>query len=91
MNNYEGIEAYFDNCVIEPVEKKQILVTDNGRLETYGKVVVVGPDVKHTHVGDYIAFELWDVRDCSLNDKKLYVVSEQRFILKIPVSAIMVA
>jgi len=80
------VKPYFEYVLLEPVEKKQILVSDTSKLETYGKVVAVGPEVTNTAVGDYVAFELWDVKDCSINDKKLYTVQESRLILKIPVS-----
>ncbi len=77
-------QPYFEYVLIEPIEKKQVLVADTAKLETFGKVVSVGPEVQHTKVGDYVAFELWDVKDCSVNDKKLYTVQESRLIIKLP-------
>lgn len=82
----DNVTPYFEYVLIEPVEKKQILVADNAKLETYGKVVAIGKEVTETQVGDYVAFELWDVKDCSVNDKKLYTVKESMLILKIPSS-----
>lgn len=80
----DNATPYFEYVLIEPVEKKQILVSDNSKLETYGKVVAIGKEVTETNIGDYVAFELWDVKDCSVNDKKLYSVQESKLILKIP-------
>lgn len=91
QENKEEVIPYFEYVLIEPVEKKQILVAENAKLETYGKVVAIGPEVTHTKVGDYVAFELWDVKDCSLNAKKLYTVKESQLILKIPMSLVLAA
>lgn len=77
---------YQDYLLIEPVEKKQVLVAETGKLETFGKVINKGKGVVETKIGDYVAFELWDVKDCSINGKKLYAVPESRLILKIPMS-----
>lgn len=78
---------YFEYVLIEPVEKKQIIIAEKAKLETFGKVVAIGPDVSsNTNIGDYVAFEMWDVKDCSINEKKLYLVQESRLILKIPMS-----
>lgn len=85
------VVPYFEYVLVEPVAKKQVLVKDTDRLETYGKVVAIGKDVTDTKIGEYVAFELWDVKDCSINGKKLYSVSEARLILKIPVSYIELA
>lgn len=84
--NSSDVIPYFEYVVVEPIEKKQILVADNAKLETFGKVVAIGPEVSTTKVGEYVAFELWDVKDCSINDKKLYTVQESRLILKVPMS-----
>lgn len=82
----DNVTPYFEYVIVEPVQKKQVLVSESGKLETFGKVVAVGPDATSTKVGDYVAFEMWDVKDCSINEKKLYSVQESRLILKIPVS-----
>ncbi len=85
------ITPYFTYVLVEPVEKKQVLVSDTARLETYAKVVAIGPDVTQTKVGDYVAFEMWDVKDCSINGTKLYTVAEERLILKVPVQIAVVS
>ncbi len=77
---------YSDYLCLEPVERKQVLVAETGNLQTFGKVIAVGKEVVDTVVGDYVAFELWDLRDFTVNDKKYYFVKEQEAICKIPVS-----
>lgn len=88
---------------IEPVEKKQILVADTGRLETFGKVIAMANDLQKfvtqdvvggtytTHgtdiqIGDYVAFELWDVKDISTNEKKYYLIRAEEIICKVRMS-----
>lgn len=82
----DNATPYFEYVLVEPVMKEDIVLADTGKLETFGKVVAVGPEVTNTKIGDYVAFELWDIKDCSINAKKLYSVQESRLILKIPVS-----
>ncbi len=77
---------YFDYVLIEPVEVKQVLISDTKKIETFGKVLSVGKDVRDTKVGDVVAFEMWDVKDCSINEKKLYLVQESRLIFKFDLS-----
>jgi len=86
---------------IEPVERKQVLVSDSAHLETFGKVVAVAddltvvsdatsigicsvkqPDIK---VGDYVAFEMWDVKDISTADKKYFLIKADEIICKVTV------
>ncbi len=63
--------------VVEPIEKKEVLIKDNeAKLNLYAKVLAVGPDVKYTQVGDYISFDLWGLTDKEINGKMYYFVSE---------------
>lgn len=77
------IKPCFNQILIEPVEKKQTLVSDEKSLCEYGKVIAVGEDVKTIKEGDVIAFLLWGINHLDLEDgKRLYFVSEDpRFIL----------
>lgn len=68
---------------IEPVAKHQVLVSDIGRLETFGKVIAIPEDESEIQVGDYVAFELWDVKDVSQGDKKYYMVKAYEIICKV--------
>ncbi len=77
---------YTNYLCLEPVKVEQVLVGDTGSLQTFGKVLAVGADVEHTEVGDYVAFELWDLKDFSKDEKKYYFVQEDKAICKLPVS-----
>lgn len=68
---------------LQPIEKEQVLVSDTGNLQTFGKVLAIGKDVTDTNVGDLVAFELWDLRDFSINDTKNYFIKESESICKI--------
>lgn len=81
--NPSNIVPYSDYMLIEPVEKTQVLVSDTGSLQTFGKVVAIGKEVSETKVGDHVAFELWDLKDFSINDKKNYFVKESEVICKL--------
>lgn len=85
MNN-DFLIPYSNELCIEPVEKKQILVSDQGSLQTYGKVLAKGKDVSETEVGDYLAFEIWDDRSVDINDKRYHFIKEDKIICKIPQS-----
>lgn len=72
---------------VEPVEKKQLLVADTGRLENFGKVIAVSNSMMEqdygVKVGDYVAFEMWDIKDLSTNDKKYYLIKAEEVICKL--------
>lgn len=78
-----NIIPYEDYLCVQPVAKKQVLVSDSGNLQTFGKVLSTGEEVKHTKVGDYVAFELWDLKDFSINEEKYYFVKECEVICKV--------
>lgn len=79
------IEPYTDYLCLEPVEKKDGPVADTGNLQTFGKVIAIGPNVTSTKVGDYVAFELWDLKDFTIDEKKYYFVREAEAICLIQV------
>lgn len=89
--NEEFLIPYTNELCIEPVKKEQLIVTDTGNLQTYGKVLATGDEVLKTKVGDYIAFEVWDDRTVDIHDKRYHFVKEDKAICKIPLSFIMVA
>lgn len=75
---------YGDFIYISPVERKQIL---GNTLSTVGKVIAVGDEAVNTHIGDMVAFELWDKPEFVLpNDKVYHFVREKDLIAKIPLS-----
>lgn len=76
------IKPLFSQLQIEPVEKKQTLVSEEPSLCEYGKVVAIGPDVKCVKVGDTVGFLVWGVNHLEIEGKKYYFVDEdRRFIL----------
>lgn len=84
MNDF--LIPYTNELCIEPVKKEQILVSDQGNLQTYGEVIAAGPEVENTKVGDYVAFEIWDDRAIDINDKRYHFIKEDKAITKIPTS-----
>ena len=46
------IKPFGNQILVEPVEQKQVLVSQQKSLCEYGKVLAVGSDVKHVKVGD---------------------------------------
>lgn len=78
------IIPYTDYLYIEPIEAKQVMVSDNRRLERYGRVLAIGKEVVDTKVGDYIAFEMWDLKEFTTSDGKAYkFVSEREAICRL--------
>lgn len=77
------IIPYGEYLYVEPVEKGQVLVSERATLQTYGKVLEIGDEVKRTGVGDVVAFELWDLCNFSLDGKEKYFVKESNVICKL--------
>lgn len=48
---------YGDYLYLEPIMDKGVL---QKTLNSYAKVLAIGPDVKDTQIGDYVAYEKWD-------------------------------
>jgi co-chaperonin GroES (HSP10) len=74
------IKPYTDYLYIKPVEKAQVLVSDNKSLQTYGEVFAVGPDVADTKVGNIVAFELWDKPEFEMNGETYHFVRQRDII-----------
>ena len=71
-----NIIPFGDQILIEPFEKKQVLVSEQRSLSKYGKVIAIGEDVQKVKVGDMIAFIDWGMNSVDINEKKLYFVRE---------------
>lgn len=74
--NSSTIRPFGSNILVEPVEKKQILVSDQKSLCEYGKVVAIGSEVKEIKVGDTVGYLVWGVNSLQVEDKKYYFVPE---------------
>lgn len=83
MESKINIVPYGEYLAIEPVTREQVLVSDSGNLQTFGKVTAIGKDVTDTNIGDYVAFELWDLRSFDIEESKYYFVKESEIICKI--------
>lgn len=70
------------NILIQPAARTQVLVTDQGSLCEYGKVVAIGDDVTKIKVGDTIGFLVWGIQKLDIRDTIYYFVPENSdFIL----------
>jgi hypothetical protein len=76
------IRPFGNNILIQPAAKSQVLVSDQGTLCEYGKVVAIGNDVIHVKVGDSIGFLVWGINKLDVNDEIFYFINESSdFIL----------
>lgn len=75
---------YTDYLYIKPVEEKgELQIT----LNHYAEVIAIGPDVKNTKVGDFVAFEKWDKPEFPLKDGSIcHFLREHEAICKLPAS-----
>lgn len=77
-----NIIPFGNNLLVEPIEKKQILVSDRKSLCEYGTVVAIGSDVKTVKVGDTVGYLVWGVNSLQINEKTYYFIPEdQEFLL----------
>jgi len=81
MEKYE-IKPFGDQILIEPITKKQTLISDQKSLCEYGEVIAIGDEVKKIKVGQKIGFLIWGLNSLELNGKKYYFCQETpEFIL----------
>ena len=71
-----NIRPYGINILVKPIEKKQILISDQRSLCEYGKVIAVGEDVKNIKVGDTIGYLIWGINSLEVEKTKHYFVPE---------------
>lgn len=78
----DKMKPFGNNILIEPVERKQILVSEQKSMCEYGKVIAVGSDVQYIQVGDLIGFTIWGINKLKINEKEYYFLPEDsRFLL----------
>lgn len=70
------IKPFGDQILVKPVEKQQVLVSDDGTLNEYGEVVEVGSDVKTIKIGDKIGFSVFGVEKLMIDEQKYYFIRE---------------
>lgn len=70
------INPFQDRILIKPIEKAQVLVSDDGTLNEYGTVEAIGPDVKSIKVGDKVGFSVFGVEKLVIDEEKYYFLQE---------------
>ena len=76
------IKPLFNQLLIKPAEKKQILVGERKSLYEYGEVTAIGDEVKNIKVGDKVGYVVWGIKDLEIDGIKHYFVPEDgRFLL----------
>jgi len=75
---------YSDYLYLEPVQDTGVL---SNTLNSYAKVLAIGQDVKHTKVGDYVAYEKWDKPEfLDKNNQSHHFIREREAICILPPS-----
>ena len=78
----DNITPFGNQILVKPVEKKQILVSEQRSLCEYGTAVAVGDEVKKIKVGDTIGYVIWGINSLDIDGTKHYFIPEDpRFIL----------
>ena len=76
------IKPFGNNILIEPAAKKQVLVSEQGALCEYGKVVAVGDEVQKVQVGETLGFLVWGINKLEVEGVTYYFLPESSdFIL----------
>lgn len=70
------IIPFGDQILVKPIEKKTVLVSDEGMLSEYGEVVAVGDDVKKIKIGDKIGFSVFGIEKLMIEEQKYYFIRE---------------
>jgi len=70
------IKPFGDRILVKPIERKTVLVSDDGNLNEYGEVVAIGEDVKRIKVGDKIGFSVFGIEKLVIEDEKFYFIQE---------------
>ena len=65
-----------DYLLIEPIEKEQVLVSDEEILCTYGKCIATGEKADKNLEGKILGYEVWGVKTIEIGDKKHYLISQ---------------
>lgn len=78
------ITPFGDQILVRPVEKKQVLVSDDGTLNEYGEVVAIGDEVKKIKIGDKIGFSVFGIEKLIIEEEKFYFIRESpEFLLAV--------
>lgn len=76
------IRPFGKNILIEPVARATVLVSDQGSLCEYGKVIAVGDEVTKIKEGEVVGFLVWGIQKLEVDEKTYYFLPEtSEFIL----------
>lgn len=84
--NLLKVKPYSDFLSIRPLEKKSIIAQSQARIQEVGEVIEIGPEVKNTKVGDYVAFEKWDKPEFTYEDTTFHLIREKDAVCKLILS-----
>lgn len=62
--------------LVKPIERAQILISEDGTLNEYGEVIAIGPAVVSIKVGDRIGFSVFGVEKLVIDEQKHYFIME---------------
>lgn len=71
-----NIKPFGNRILIKPMERKTVLVSDDGTLNEYGEVVAIGKDVQEIKIGDKIGFSVFGVEKLIVEEQKHYFLQE---------------
>jgi len=76
------IKPFGNQILVKPMEKKQLLVSQQKNFCDYGTVIAVGDQVEKIKVDDIIGYTVWGMNSLEIDGIKHYFVPEDpRFIL----------
>ena len=70
------IKPFGNYLLIKPVEKQQVLVSDEGLLSEYGEVIAIGDEVTKITVGQKVGFSVFGVEKLVIDEQKYYFIRE---------------
>lgn len=71
-----NIIPFGKRILIKPVEKQQVLVSDDGTLNEYGEVIAIGDEVQKIEVGDKVGFSVFGVEKLIIEEERFYFIRE---------------
>lgn len=91
------IQPFGDQILVKPVQKQQVLVSDDGTLSEYGEVIAVGPDVgrflfcfkknNRIKIGDMVGFSVFGIEKLIIDEEKYYFLRESPEFLLCTITA----
>lgn len=70
------ITPFGNQILVKPIEKQQVLVSDDGTLSEYGVVEAVGSEVQEIKIGDKIGFSVFGIEKLIIDEQKYYFIRE---------------